>query len=187
MLKLQAAFNASLTNTKLDYMYSPYTQWQAVLGTNGFDRGTVGEWFKTTGATVLFLLLPPALNIIGITLTQFRKRRSEIGVRKAFGARSFSLVEQVMTEKSADLLHRWADRTGVVIRPVISLQVIFLFGNYCSDARYADTALHFCCGFLFHAVTEFAECRDPRLGGPHGCLLQRRCMIWNNFKNKDPL
>lgn len=98
MLKLQAAFNASLTNTKLDYMYSPYTQWQAVLGTNGFDRGTVGEWFKTTGATVLFLLLLPALNIIGITLTQFRKRRSEIGVRKAFGARSFSLVEQVMTE-----------------------------------------------------------------------------------------
>ena len=69
-----------------------------MLGTNGFDRGTVGKWFKTTGATVLFLLLLPALNIIGITLTQFRKRRSEIGVRKAFGARSFSLVEQVMTE-----------------------------------------------------------------------------------------
>ena len=163
MLKLQAAFNASLTNTKLDYMYSPYTQWQAVLGTNGFDRGTVGEWFKTTGATVLFLLLLPALNIIGITLTQFRKRRSEIGVRKAFGARSFGRASD--DREPVDLLHRWADRTGVVICPVISLQVIFLFGNYCSDARYADTALHFCCGFLFHAVTEFAECRDPRLAG----------------------
>lgn len=34
------------------------------------------------GAVILFLLLLPALNIIGITLTQFRKRRSEVGVVK---------------------------------------------------------------------------------------------------------
>jgi putative ABC transport system permease protein len=47
---------------------------------------------------VLFLLLLPALNIIGLTLTQFRKRRPEIGVRKAFGARASSLVTQVVTE-----------------------------------------------------------------------------------------
>lgn len=98
MLKLQSTFNASLTGTKLDYMHSPFTQWQAVLGTNGFSEGTVGEWLKSTGAVILFLLLLPALNIIGITLTQFRKRRSEIGVRKAFGACSFSLVEQVVIE-----------------------------------------------------------------------------------------
>ena len=64
MLKLQSTFNASLTGTKLDYMHSPFTQWQAVLGTTGFSEGTVGEWLKSTGAVILFLLLLPALNLI---------------------------------------------------------------------------------------------------------------------------
>ena len=62
-------------------------------------QGTDVTAFLTgRGALILFLLILPVLNIIGITLTQFRKRHGEIGVRKAFGANSLVLVKQVLTE-----------------------------------------------------------------------------------------
>jgi len=94
-----AAFNASLPEgTAVDFIYSPYTQWERVFGANGWREPDVSEWLANTGGLIIFLLLLPALNIIGITLTQFRKRRPEIGVRKAFGANAGSLVWQVLCE-----------------------------------------------------------------------------------------
>ena len=47
---------------------------------------------------ILFLLLLPALNLTGITMNNIRKRSSEIGIRKAFGATRGTLMKQVLTE-----------------------------------------------------------------------------------------
>lgn len=91
-------FNGSLAETEIDFMYSPYTQWERIIGANGFSEPKLQQWLLNTGGMLLFLLLLPALNTIGITLTQFRKRRSEIGIRKSFGAHSGILVMQVLTE-----------------------------------------------------------------------------------------
>lgn len=44
------------------------------------------------------LLLVPAINLSGMTLSRMRKRMSEIGVRKAFGATSLSLLIQILYE-----------------------------------------------------------------------------------------
>lgn len=97
--KTLAAFNASLPEgTEVSFIHSPFSQWEQVMGATGFQEADVAEWVKNSGGLIAFLLLLPALNIIGITLTQFRKRRPEIGVRKAFGAHSRSLVWQVLCE-----------------------------------------------------------------------------------------
>ncbi|MDR0989276.1 MAG: ABC transporter permease [Prevotellaceae bacterium] len=93
-----ARFNASLAETTISYGEGPVTQWDKMMGGTCLDPANVGEFLSGRGFLLLFLLLLPALNIIGITLTQFRKRRSEIGVRKAFGARAGGLVKQIVTE-----------------------------------------------------------------------------------------
>lgn len=97
--KTLSAFNASLPDgTEVNFMHSPFSQWEQVMGATGWQESDPAEWMKNAGGLIAFLLLLPALNIIGITLTQFRKRRPEIGVRKAFGAHSGSLVWQVLCE-----------------------------------------------------------------------------------------
>jgi putative ABC transport system permease protein len=49
------------------------------------------------GAMLLFMLFP-ALNLINLNITRIMERASEIGVRKAFGASSLTLVGQFMIE-----------------------------------------------------------------------------------------
>lgn len=46
----------------------------------------------------LILLLIPALNLSGISLSRIKKRTSEIGVRKAFGAKKYVILIQVLFE-----------------------------------------------------------------------------------------
>jgi putative ABC transport system permease protein len=49
------------------------------------------------GAMLLFMLLP-ALNLVNLNTGRIMERRSEIGVRKAFGATSFQLALQLVIE-----------------------------------------------------------------------------------------
>jgi len=58
------------------------------------------DGYLTTGvlvATILFLCLP-TINLININVSRIRERASEIGVRKAFGASSWTLVGQFVIE-----------------------------------------------------------------------------------------
>lgn len=93
-----ARFNTTLKNTKTNFLAGPITQMDKLMGGNGFYPVKTAEFIASRGVLILFLLVLPALNIVGITLTQFRKRRSEIGVRKAFGAPFRVIVEQVLVE-----------------------------------------------------------------------------------------
>lgn len=93
-----ARFNGTLAETEIDFFEGPYSQWERIIGANGNTRGDFWNWMRETGALAAFLLLLPALNIIGITMTQFRKRRGEIGIRKSFGAHFSTLIAQVLTE-----------------------------------------------------------------------------------------
>jgi putative ABC transport system permease protein len=47
---------------------------------------------------IALLLLVPAINLSGMTLSRMRKRFPEIGVRKAFGANAGELVRQILSE-----------------------------------------------------------------------------------------
>ena len=47
---------------------------------------------------ITILLLVPAINLSGITLSRMRRRMEEIGVRRAFGATRGELLRQVLAE-----------------------------------------------------------------------------------------
>ena len=47
---------------------------------------------------LLFLLLVPTLNLTGVVQSSVQKRRSEVGLRKAFGATKGRLLTQVLCE-----------------------------------------------------------------------------------------
>ncbi len=49
------------------------------------------------GAALLFMLLP-TVNLVNLNVSRIMERASEIGVRKAFGASSRTLVGQFVVE-----------------------------------------------------------------------------------------
>lgn len=77
---------------------------------------------------IAILLLIPAINMSGMTLSRMRKRMSEIGVRKAFGATQQELVGQVLWENMLTTL------VGGVVGLVFSYGAIFVLGSWLLDA-----------------------------------------------------
>lgn len=73
------------------------------------------------GIFVLFVMLLPTLNLVNINLTRIMERSSEIGVRKAFGASSRTLVYQFLVENL--ILTILGGGIGVLLS-LIALQVI---------------------------------------------------------------
>src|SRR5262249_799672 len=61
------------------------------------DSGPSGFILGTPVAALLFMLLP-TINLININVRRIMERASEIGVRKAFGASSLTLVGQFIIE-----------------------------------------------------------------------------------------
>lgn len=94
-------------------------------------------------AILLFLLLP-AINLININVTRIMERSSEIGVRKAFGASSRTLVYQFIVENIILTI------IGGMIGTVLSLIVIYFYNQ--SDMQPGiDLSLNFRvlgCGLL---------------------------------------
>lgn len=65
------------------------------------------------------LLLIPAINLSGISLSRIRKRTAEIGVRKAFGAKKYVILTQVLYENLITSL------IGGVVGLALSYGVVF--------------------------------------------------------------
>jgi putative ABC transport system permease protein len=65
----------------------------------GNDTSTgIAKLFCILGLVVLIFLLLPTINLVNINITRIMERSSEIGVRKAFGASSRTLVYQFVIE-----------------------------------------------------------------------------------------
>jgi len=73
------------------------------------------------GLFVLFVMLLPTLNLVNINMTRILERSSEIGVRKAFGASSRTLVYQFLVENL--ILTLLGGAIGVLLS-VIAIQFI---------------------------------------------------------------
>jgi len=62
------------------------------------DDAGVSKMIAVGGFFVLLFLLLPTINLVNINITRIMERSSEIGVRKAFGASSKTLVYQFVVE-----------------------------------------------------------------------------------------
>lgn len=91
-------FNSSLKEYNLSLYDQPDTQLELVIkgtGAIGPDKAkTIVQYLLV----ILILLLVPAINLSGLTLSQMRSRLSEIGIRKAFGATKGRLLVQILAE-----------------------------------------------------------------------------------------
>jgi putative ABC transport system permease protein len=91
-------YNAGKRDMKVSFMENPITQLDIAAGSDGFRKTALSDYFLGMGFLLLFLLLVPALNLTGTIQSSVQKRRSEIGIRKAFGATYRTLVNQIISE-----------------------------------------------------------------------------------------
>jgi putative ABC transport system permease protein len=82
----------------------------------GNDSG-LGTFYLITSIFVLLFLLLPTLNLVNINISRIMERSSEIGVRKAFGASSRTLVLQFIVENI--ILTLLGGVTGVLLSGVL--------------------------------------------------------------------
>ncbi|MNR04933.1 Macrolide export ATP-binding/permease protein MacB [compost metagenome] len=97
---------------------------------DGANNGTTRVVSIMSIFVLLFLLLP-TINLVNINVTRIMERSSEIGVRKAFGASSKTLVYQFIVENMILTF------LGGLIGIVLSLLAIYLINgaNIISNMR----------------------------------------------------
>jgi putative ABC transport system permease protein len=83
----------------------------------------LGNFIMTLSIFVFLFLILPTLNLVNINISRIMERTSEIGVRKAFGASSRTLVLQFIIENIILTF------LGGAIGVIISLLLIYLFNH----------------------------------------------------------
>lgn len=124
-----ATFDAQLVGSgyKRD-TYGPLNQeeFSLVPGTN--QEPDVAGNRRLYYAVYLILLLVPAINLSSMTQSRLRRRRHEIGVRRAFGATRNSVLSGILAENLVVTL------VGGLIGLVLSLAFAYLFADAIFDA-----------------------------------------------------
>jgi putative ABC transport system permease protein len=86
-----------------------------------FEFATIWQIIKHYAGILFVLLFVPALNLCGIVAGRMERRTAEMAVRKTFGARRSTLLNQVVTE------NLMLTSIGGVIGLVISWLAIYAF------------------------------------------------------------
>ncbi|WP_266204825.1 ABC transporter permease [Pontibacter kalidii] len=101
---------------------------------NGKEPG-VGILYALLMALALLFMLLPAINLVNINISRIMERSSEIGVRKAFGASSSTIIGQFLVENIFLTL------LGGLLGFVLSALVLWLI-NDSGIIVYADLSLN---------------------------------------------
>jgi putative ABC transport system permease protein len=113
-----------IEGAEFDKMYSsadPYLQ--SFVNTGNQNRSGMAIAISALSVFLLIIMLLPTLNLVNINITRIMERSSEIGVRKAFGASSKTLVYQFLIENLILTL------LGGIIGVVLSLIALSLINN----------------------------------------------------------
>lgn len=128
-----------LLSCNADSYLESYTR--DLLG-DGSDSG-VTKLGIMAGVLLLIFLLLPTLNLVNINVSRILERSSEIGVRKAFGASSMTLVGQFIVENIILTI------LGGIISVVLALLVLRIVN---SSNLLPDTTLHMNFVTLFYSL-----------------------------------
>lgn len=96
--RLKNKYNDQLTEVEVHYQEQPDIQF---VYNNRKWANEVPDMKRIVAQliiVILLMLLVPAINLSSMTLSRMRKRYSEIGVRKAFGATKSELLGQILME-----------------------------------------------------------------------------------------
>src|SRR3712207_4572428 len=120
--RLRGRYMANYPEFELLYGGQPDTYFVADQRYSSNNPPAVKEAVREYLLTLLVLLIVPAVNLSGLTYSRMRKRLSEIGIRKAFGASRKGLMMQVLSENMlysllggvVGLILSYGDRKSVV-------------------------------------------------------------------------
>lgn len=129
-----ARYNATKEDTEIHFLKNPITRFDVAMGSIGQHKVELKNYLAETGGLLLFLLLVPAFNLLGVTQSAVQKRRAELAVRKAFGATYQILIKQILYENCVITL----------IGGGVGLLLSFVFLPLCKDflLKSGDTALN---------------------------------------------
>ena len=137
--KFRLIYNAKLKNSEMIYRGQPDTQFAYIYRHWGADVD-MNQIVRRLVIIILILLIVPAINLSSMTLSRMRKRMSEIGVRKAFGATANELLHQVFWENL--ILTLLAGILGLILSySATFLLNSFLFGNSENVILTGETSL----------------------------------------------
>ena len=111
--RLRQKFNDGLQDSEIFYRGQPDDRFSFIFRHWGREL-QAKEAYLYYLLVIVILLLVPAINLSSMTLSRMRKRMSEIGVRKAFGATANVLLRQVFYENL--LLTLIAGAVGMLFR-----------------------------------------------------------------------
>lgn len=136
---LRKKYNDGLQDVEVFYRGQPDTQ-LAYLYRRWYAEPDVPGVMLRYAIVVIILLLVPAVNLSGMTLSRMRRRMAEIGVRKAFGATGGELMRQVFFENL--VLTLLAGIVGLALSYVATFALNgFLFSNSMNASLSGETAL----------------------------------------------
>lgn len=78
--------------------YNPKKRNVELWANDVYERNDFGDYLAIMAVFIFFTMVIPALNLVGINIGRIAERRSEIGIRKAFGASSSVLAGQFIAE-----------------------------------------------------------------------------------------
>ncbi len=91
-------FDQSLEGLVFSVYGQPDNQWQSVLRIRGIKDFKFSWILIFYGVIFFILLLIPAVSLSGMTESRMERRLAETGIRRAFGARTTNLLNQILTE-----------------------------------------------------------------------------------------
>lgn len=137
--QLRIKYNEGLRDSEVFYRGQPddqftnlYRKWSDVPDTNAVILRYI--------LVITILLIVPAINLSSMTLSRMRRRMTEIGVRKAFGATGGELMRQVFFENL--LLTLFAGVLGLTLSYAATFMLNgFLFNNSSNAYLSGETTL----------------------------------------------
>ena len=117
-------YNQKQPDNRLGLRGQPYTHFAQQCFT--WDRGLprVSENVARNLVLLAVLLLVPAVNLSGLSLSRMRRRTQEIGIRRSFGATRWQIVCQVLNENLLFTL------MGGVLGVLLSYLSLFLMDDW---------------------------------------------------------
>ena len=122
-------YNKGKRDTDLSFPVGVLTQLDVAMGSEGLKKVDWKGYLVDKGLFLLFLLVIPALNLIGVIQSSLQKRIEEIGMRRAFGATRWDIINQVLSENMVMTL------IGAAIGIVLSIGMLFVARSFLFNAE----------------------------------------------------
>lgn len=91
-------FDQTVEDAEFSVMGQPDRQWQTIFRFGGTRTLNFSHELFRYGLIFFVLLLIPAVSLSGMTESRMERRLAEMGIRRAFGARTFTLMKQILFE-----------------------------------------------------------------------------------------